>query len=169
MVLPGDFAGLAGREPHAAVDVEPPEPIFLPRRQRVRADRLDVDQCQQGEHLEQLLAADHRRELRDHLRVLRVTPEGYPGHLSMVPNQEAQHLGGGRRQLQPVDRGLGDAEALARMSVIAPRADVVQQQGQGQELGRAQLLEQAAEAAARRVARVAERLDPLDRQHDMRA
>ena len=49
------------RQVVVGVDVEPPEQLLLPRRERLRADRLDVDERHQAEHLQPLLGADERR------------------------------------------------------------------------------------------------------------
>ena len=66
LVEPGLIAldqlvAVALRQVVVGVDVEPPEQLLLPRRQRLRADRLDVGERHQAQHLQPLLGADERR------------------------------------------------------------------------------------------------------------
>ena len=55
------LVAVAEREVVVGVDVQPPEQLFLPRRQRLGADRLDVGERQQAEHLQPLFDADQLR------------------------------------------------------------------------------------------------------------
>ena len=160
--------GRTERETDAGVGVEPPQAIFLPGRERIRTDRFDVDERDQTEHLEQLFAADEGGEPCEDIRVPGVATERDPRHLAMMADEEPQGLGRGRRQLQAIDGGLREPQALARVTVIAARPDVVEEQRERQQLGRPQLLEQAGEAGPRRAARISQHLDAADRQHGMR-
>ena len=56
------------RQHVVGVDVDAPEQLFLPPRQRVGADRLDVGERHQAQQLQPLLAADERGELAHDLR-----------------------------------------------------------------------------------------------------
>ena len=96
--------------------------------------------------------------------ILGVAPQGDTRHLAMMADEEPQGLGRRWWQLQAIDRRLRKPQALACVTVIAARPDVVQEQRQRQQLGRPELLEQAGEAGARRAGRVAQHLDAADRQ-----
>jgi hypothetical protein len=91
-VLSGAVRGTE-READARVGVQPPQPILLPGCQRIGADGLDVDERQQAEHLQQLLAADQSGEPRDHVRVPGVAPEGDARHLPVMAYEKPQGLG----------------------------------------------------------------------------
>ena len=69
------FVGVLERQVVVGVHVEPPEQFLAPRRQRVRTDGLDVDECEQAQHLQPLFVDDQVRELADDLRILGVAPE----------------------------------------------------------------------------------------------
>jgi hypothetical protein len=56
-----------------------------------------------------------------------------------MANEEEHDLALLHRQLQPDDHLFGHAHALERMIVIAPLADIVQQQRQDQQFGRGQI------------------------------
>ena len=72
---------VAERQVIVGVHIEPPEQLLAPRRQRVRADRLDVDQRQQAQHLQALFDADQIGQLADDLRILSVAAERDERHL----------------------------------------------------------------------------------------
>ena len=80
------------RQVIVGVDVEPPEELRLPRRQRVRAHGLDIDNRHQTEQLETLLRADERRELFHDLGILGIAPEGGERHPEVMPDQEQDDL-----------------------------------------------------------------------------
>ena len=122
----------------------------------------------EAQHLQQLFAADERREARQDIRVAGIAPERDPGHLAMMADQEPERFRGRRLQLEAIDGRLREAQALARVAVVAARADIVQQQRERQELGRAQLLQQACESRAGGSVRVAEHLETADRQDRVR-
>ena len=42
------FVGVLEGQMIVGVDIEPPEQVLAPRRQRLRVDRLDVDECEQA-------------------------------------------------------------------------------------------------------------------------
>ena len=155
---PAPLAG-AEREPDARIGVETPQSIFLPRRQRLRAHRFDVDERDEAQHLQQFLAPDEGREAADDIRIPGITPERDARHLTMVADQEAERFRGRRLQLEAIDCRLREAQALARVAVVASRADIVQEQRQREELGRPQLLEQACESRAGRSLRISEHFD----------
>ena len=162
-MLPGTARGAQG-EPNARIGVQTPQSIFLPWRQRLGADRFDVDERDETQHLQKLFAPDERREARDDIRVPGIPPERDPRHLTMVADQEAERFRGRRLQLKAIDCRLREAQALARVAVVAPRADIVQEQREREELGRPQLLQQACESRAGRSLRIAEHFDTPDRQ-----
>ena len=54
------LVAVAERQLVVGVDVQPPEQLFLPRCERLGADRVDVGQRQQAEHLQSLFDADQR-------------------------------------------------------------------------------------------------------------
>ncbi len=100
----------------------------------------------------------------DDIRIPGITPERDTRHLTMVADQEAERFRRRRLQLEAIDCRLREAQALARVAVVAARADIVQEQRQREELGRPQLLEQAGESRAGRSLRIAEHFDTPDRQ-----
>ena len=141
MILLEQIVGVAERQPVVGVDVEAPEQIFLPGRQRLGADGADVGERHQAEHLEVLFGADQLGELRDDLRIFRVAAERRLRHLrgaggSGTPRVCA--LVG--RQLQPVEHALREAQALLRVVGFPPLADVVEQERQREQLRRVHLV-----------------------------
>ena len=60
LILGDEVVAVLERQVVVGVDVEAPEQLLAPRRQRVRADRLDVGQRQQAQHLQPLFDADQR-------------------------------------------------------------------------------------------------------------
>ena len=116
----GDVGGQLGREPVEAglvaldalvavalrqvvvgVDVEPPQQLFLPRRQRVRADRADVGQRHEAQHLQPVLGADEVGELLDDVRVLGVAAERDQRHPEVVADEEQHRVARLAGDLQP--------------------------------------------------------------------
>jgi hypothetical protein len=73
-----ELVAIPERQVVVGIDVEAPEQLLLPRREGGGADRLDVDERQQAEHLQELLGADQPREALDHVRVVEVAAEGDP-------------------------------------------------------------------------------------------
>ena len=117
------------------VDVEPPQQLLFPRRQRFRADRLDVGQRHQAEHLQALFGADERGEVLDDVRILGVAAERDERHAQVMLDQEQHRLARLAGQLQAVDHVPRHPHALVRVIVVAPLPDVVQQQREDQQLG----------------------------------
>ena len=71
------------------VHVQLPEQLFTPRRQRLEADRLDVDPRQQAEHLQPLLDANQVGKTADDRRVLGVAAERDDGHLQVLFDEKS--------------------------------------------------------------------------------
>ena len=69
------LVGVAERQAVVGVDVEPPEQLFLPGRQRLRADRADVGERQQAQHLQLLFGPTSAANARDDLGILGVAQE----------------------------------------------------------------------------------------------
>ena len=109
------------------VDVEPPEQLFLPRRQRLGADRLDVGEGQQAEHLQPLFDADQRGELPDDLGILGVAAERdhatSAGGCAIRNSTSRARLG--RRARAARTCCARHPHALGGVVLVAPFADVV--------------------------------------------
>ena len=152
--LPDRFASISSspypeRQVVVGVDVQPPEQLLAPRRQRLEADGLDVGQRHQAEHLQAFFDADQLGERLDDLRILRVAPE-----------RDLRHRAGGWRSGtrpcrarscgRPIRANISPrhAHALDVMVVVAPLADVVQEQREHEQLRRVEILEQRREALA---------------------
>ena len=129
---------VALREMVVGVHVEPPEQLLFPRRQRLRADRFDVDERHQAEHLQALFGADERREVLDDLRILGVATKRDQRHAQVMLDQEQHRLARLADELQTIDDVPGHPLAFERVVVVAPFADVVQQQRQHEQLRLAQ-------------------------------
>ena len=147
------------------IDVQPPEQLFPPRRQRFEADRLDVGQREQTEHLQPLLDPDQLGEVLDDVRILGVAAEGDERHLEMVLDEEFARW----RAIRPAGRAARtsaapSARSRREWSSSLPLADVVVEQRQDQQLGRDELGEQPAEAIAARRRRRRQALQIADRQ-----
>jgi hypothetical protein len=159
LVLLDQLVGVGKCEVVVGIDIEPPEQLLFPRRQRAGPHRFDVGERQEAQHLQHLLGADDAGEAPGDIRILRVAPEGGMRHHQMVADQERDgvaRLGG---QLQPIKHPLRQPHALQRMLLVLPLADVVVEQRQREQLRRVQLAENAAEARAAGGGRLEQRLD----------
>ena len=78
------LVAVADRQLVVRVDVEPPQQLLLPRRQRLRADGLDVGERHEAEHLQPLFDADELGELPDDVRIFRVAAERDLRHREMI-------------------------------------------------------------------------------------
>ena len=122
---------------HAAVQVvrrsqiQPPQVLRLPRRQRVRMHRLNVGVGKQRQHAQRLRRLHLARERPHRLQIEDVPPQR-GGHLQMVADQSQQQLALVRIQLQPPGHALRHARALPRVIVGASAlAGIVQQRRPG--------------------------------------
>jgi hypothetical protein len=95
-----------------------------------RADGPDVNQRHEAEHLQPFFGADEPRELPDDVGILGVASEGDERHAQVVADEEQHHLARLWRELKPVEHVSRHAHAFERVVVVAPLADVVQQQRQ---------------------------------------
>ena len=86
------LVAIAERQLVVGVDVQPPQQLLFPRRQRLGTDRLDVDEGHQAQHLQPLLEADQGGELLDDLGIFRVAMKGRARHPEVMPDQEVDDL-----------------------------------------------------------------------------
>ena len=145
------------------VDVESPQELLLPGRQGLEAHGLDVGERQQAQHLQPILPADELRELTDDLRVLGIATEGDLGHPEMTGDEELDELRGLGVELEGLEHLPRHANALGGVVLVAPLADVVQQQREDEQLRRLQIPEERRKALAPLV-RHREPLEISDRQ-----
>ena len=89
-----DVVAVAERHVIVRVDVQPPQQLFFPGGQRLRADGADVAQREQHEHLQLLFGAEHRRELPHDFGLFGVAAERDPRHLQMVADEKVDGLRG---------------------------------------------------------------------------
>ena len=87
-ILLQQLVGIAEREPVVGVHVEPPQQVFLPRRQHVGVDRADVGERHQAQQLEPLFRADEIGKLLDDVRIVEVAAEGDLRHQQVIADQE---------------------------------------------------------------------------------
>ena len=127
-ILRHQLVAVAEREVVVGLDVQPPEQVFLPRRQRRAADRLDVDQRHQAQHLQQLFGADQVRELRDDVRIVEIAAERDLRHRQVVADQELDRLPRFAGHLETIERGAGQPHAFLRVFAVGRLADVVEEQ-----------------------------------------
>jgi hypothetical protein len=99
-----ELVAVALRQVVVGVDVEPPEQLLLPRRQRLGAHGLDVDERHQAEHLQPLLGADDRGELLDDLRDPRCRGGTPRATSQVVADQEEHRVARLGVQVQAVER-----------------------------------------------------------------
>ena len=133
------------RQVVVGADVEPPQQLLFPGRERSAAHRLDVDQREQAEHLQPLLGADQGRERPHHVRVLAVLAEGDPRHLEVVADEELHVVPRVGAESELVEHDVGHPDALGGVLLVGPLADVVKQQCQHEVLGRPDLGQQRPE------------------------
>ena len=146
------FVAVRERQVVVRVNVEPPQQLLLPRRERFPADGLDVGERHQAQHLQAILDADEVGELphdlgilgiaaeRDHRHPRDAWPRGIPRRRGLLVEREAiEHL-------------TRHPRALRGVVLVAPLADVVKQQRQHEQLGRVDFSEQPREALAIRPA-----------------
>ena len=95
------IVGVAEREPVVGVDVEPPEQVFFPRRQRVGADTAPTSASViRHSSFRCSSVADELGELRDDLRILGVAPERDLRHLQVFADQELDRRAARRRAVR---------------------------------------------------------------------
>ena len=114
------------RQVVVGVDVQTPEQLRLPRRQRLGTDRLDVDERHQAEHLQPLLGADERGELLDDVGILGIAPKRGERHPQVVANQEENDLALFVGHLQPLEHMLrpsARSRARDRRRATCPRRE----------------------------------------------
>jgi hypothetical protein len=127
------------------VDIQPPEELLLPPRQRGWADGLDVGDGHEAQHLQPVLDAHGRGEVSDNLRILRVAAEGHLRHAQVLANQEQNGFALGLGQPQLIEKAFGEPDAFDRVIFFLPLADVVQQQREDQQLRRREIAQQRRE------------------------
>ena len=155
---------VAERQPVVGIDVNAPEQILFPGRQRVGRNCTDVGERQQTQQLEVFLGADKFGKARRHLWILCVAAERDLRHLQVFADQELDRFPFVVGQLQSVQGALGQAHALLRVIGFAPFADVVKEQREREQLRGVQLLENRSETAAATGSRLEQRLDVPNRQ-----
>ena len=85
MIRLDQLVGVAEREAVVRVDVEPPEQLFLPGRQRLGADRADVGRASAGTSIFSCSSVlTTRREARDDVGIFGVAQEGDAGHRQVM-------------------------------------------------------------------------------------
>ena len=124
---------------HAAVQVvrcrqvQPPQVLRLPRRQRIRMHRRNVRIGKQRQH-PQRLGGLHLARKRAHRLQIEDVPPQRRRHLQMIANQPQQQLALIHIQFQPPGHALRHARALPRMVAgAAALAGIVQQRCQVQQ------------------------------------
>ena len=125
---------------HAAVQIagrgqiQPPQVLRLPRRQRVRMHRLNVRVGEQRQHAQRLQRLHLPRERPHRIQIENISPQR-GAHLQMVADQPQHQLALVRIQHQPPGHVLRHLRALQRVVVAAsslPR--IVQQRRQEHQL-----------------------------------
>ena len=130
------LVAIAERQLVVGVDVQPPQQFLFPRRQRLGTNRLDVDEGHQAQHLQPLLETDQGGELLDDLGIFRVAMKGRARHPEVMPDQEVHDLGVFGRDPEALQHLVRHADAFDRVLLVAPLADVVEQQRQDEQLRR---------------------------------
>ena len=146
LVVLDHLVGVRERQEVVGVDVEAPEQLFLPRRERFAADGLDIGQRHEAQHLKPVFDADQFGELPDDLRILGVAPERCERHLQVMDDEE---LDGGSAflvEVEPIEHLARHPRALGCMVFVAPFPDVVVQERQHEQLGPIDLLQETPEA-----------------------
>ncbi len=103
----------------------------------------------QAQHLQPLFETDQGGELLDDLGIFRVAMKGRARHPEVMPDQEVHDLGVFGRDPEALQHLVRHADAFDRVLLVAPLADVVEQQRQDEQLRPLQLRENAAEAISR--------------------
>jgi hypothetical protein len=80
------------REVVIRIDVQPPQQLLFPRRQRAGAHRFDIGERHQAQHLQALFGADEGREVLDDLGILGVAAERHERHPQVMLDQEQDGL-----------------------------------------------------------------------------
>ena len=142
------LVAVSERQLVVGVDVQPPEQLFLPRRERLEADRFDVGQRQEAEHLQSLFDADQRGEPPDRLGIFGVAAKRDHRHLQVVGDEKLDHLARLGRQRQALEDAPGQADALRDVVLVARFPDIVQQQREHQQLRAFEVLQQRREPLA---------------------
>ena len=161
-VVPHELVAVAERQVIVGVHVQTPEQLFLPRGQRVRAHRLDIDERHEAQHLEELLGADDVREALDDVRVIEIAAEGHVRHLEVMTDQELDGVTRIVGQLEPIERGTRDSHAFPGVIAVLDFPDVVEDERDREQFRGAKLLKEAAKSFPRRRRRVPE---PLEAPH----
>ena len=132
-----ELVAVAERQVVVGVDEQPPEQLRPPRCQRLQADGLDVGQGHQAQHPQPLLDADERRELSGRSRDPRCrggTPPATWRRWFSIRNSTVARCSTVRPSRSNMSCAMRDA--LGRVVLVAPLADVVKQQRQHEQLGR---------------------------------
>jgi hypothetical protein len=114
--------------------VELPEVLGLPWRQGVRVDGLDIRKGHNGEHLQQLRAADFLRECADVFKVEDVAAQRL-GHIQMEANELENGLALLGVKVEPREKCVREFHALGGMLAgAAGFAGVVEQEREEEEI-----------------------------------
>ena len=69
------------------------------------------------------------------VRIVEIAPEGHLRHQQVVADQELDRAARVGRELEPIEHALRQLHALLHVLGVAPLDDVVEEEGQRQELG----------------------------------
>ena len=124
---------LAAEEHHRFV-VQAAQQLGLPFGPGARADRLDVGGREDVEHLQHFGRAEVMRELHQGFGIGNVAAEGDVGHLEMPQHEPGHDLGRLRTEVQALRDALGDFCSDLGVRAAEALADVVQDDGQMQDV-----------------------------------
>ena len=132
LLLPfGDAPGQDG----VGLDEQLPQECALPVGPHLGAHGVDVQVGEEVEHTEQLLVLDQPGEFDDQALVVQVPPLGDVRHAQVLRDQERDGGDIGGRQPQADEHRVRDGDSPLGVAVPFALADVVQEDGELQDLG----------------------------------